>query len=54
MKGSREEDRPYKYNRSFKSATVTTARPETDKDALDSYIKTILGVKDSNEKEAAP
>jgi hypothetical protein len=54
MNGSREEDRPYKYNRSFKSATVTTAPPETDKDALDLYIRTILGVKDSKEKEATP
>jgi hypothetical protein len=52
MQGSEKKERPYNYNRSFMSATVTTAPPETDKDALDVYIRTILGVKDSKEKEA--
>jgi hypothetical protein len=51
MKGSEKEDRPYNYNRSFKSATVTIPPPETDKDALDVYIRNILGVKDPKGKE---
>jgi len=53
MKGSEEEDRPYTYHRSFRSAIVTTAPADTDKDSLDVYIRSILGVKDPKEKEAA-
>jgi len=52
MQGSEGEDRPYNYKRSFTSATVTTAPPETDKNALDVYIRTILGVENPKEKEA--
>jgi hypothetical protein len=54
MQGSEGEDKPYNYNRSFKSAIVTTAPPDTDKDSLDVYIRSILGVKDPKEKETAP
>jgi hypothetical protein len=46
MPETKEEPKPYRYNRSFKSATVTQPPPEADKEAMEAYIKRVLGIGD--------
>lgn len=53
MQGSEEDSRPYSYKRSFVSATVAAPPPDADKDALDMYIRSVLGVKDEEKEPTA-
>ena len=51
MQGSDEERTPYTYSRSFRNTTVTGPPPDLDKEALDAYIRSVLGVKGPKKKE---
>ncbi len=49
-----DDTKPYRYNRSFKGVTVTLPAAEMDKDALQAYIKSLLGMKGSEDKSTEP
>ena len=53
MQGSEGEGRPYSYRRVFSNSAVTSSAPDMDKDALEAYIRSVLGVKDPNKESTS-